>query len=314
MLTSREVLLIKPETTYNTDAAPTASADAVLVENLAWAHEGLRMNEQPATRPSLGKLKQLFGGTLMSVTFDVQLKGAGAAYSASVRPEVDAILRACGLAAAVDTTAGVEKITYTPASTGHESVTVYYYQDGVLFKLTGCRGNISFNGETGKSGMISVTLTGHVATPVDAALPTPTFDTAEPPQVLGSAFSVGGFSAVINALAFDLGNTVTTPPDSSASDGFGQVTITGRDVNGSLDPQAVTVATHDFVGRLRSGQEMALSFGSIGATQYNRYKISMPAIYYRDVSPEDRDGIRTYSVPFGAVESATDDEVSIVFD
>jgi len=313
LLTSREVLLIKTEGTYNVDANPTAASDAVLVENLAWAHEGLRMNEQPAVRPSLAALKQLFGGTLMTVTFDIAPKGAGAAYSASVRPESDAVLRACGLAAVVDATPGAEKVTYTPASTGQESVTAYYYQDGTLFKLTGCRGNINGNFETGKQGLISVTLTGHVSTPTDAALPAPTLDATVPQAIVGSAFSVGGFGAVINALSFDLGGKLSTPPDSSAADGFGEVTLTGRDVNGSMDPQAVSVATHPFIANLRGGTEMALNFGPIGAVQYNKYTIAMPKIYYRDVSPDDRDGIRAYSVPYGAVESTTDDEISIVF-
>jgi hypothetical protein len=314
MLTKRDVILAKIESVYNTDPTPVAATDAVFVENPAWSHAGARMIERKGTRPSLGQLKQLFGGTLLQVTFDMELKGAGSAYSSSVRPECDVLLRACGFAATVDTTGGSESVTYVPASSSHESCTIYYYQDGMLFKLTGCRGTVSFNFETGNKGMASFTITGHTATPTDSALPTPTYDSTTPPPFVNAGFSIDAFSAVINALAFDMGNKVATPADANATDGYGEIQIVDRDVNGSFDPEAELVATEDFIGNWRSGAAMVLDTGSIGSTQYNKYDLNMPAVSYRDVGPGDRDGVRTYELKYGAHESSGDDEITIVFD
>ena len=314
MLVNREVILVKTQTAAGSPATPSASTDAVLVESPNWGQEGLRMVERPAVRANIGTLKHLYAGMLRTVSFDVEMKGSGAAYSASVLPEMDALLGACGLGRTIDTTSGSETVTYKPASTGHEIVTINYYQDGMLMQLTDCRGEAEFKLEVGGRGMVSFKMTGHSPTPTDVSLVTPTYDSTVPPPVIGASFSVDSYSAVIANLAFALGNTVATPPDMNQSDGYSVPQITKRDVNGSFDPEAVTVATEAFEANLRSGKAMALTTGSIGSTQYNRYTISMPAISYRSMAPGDRDGVRTYEMGFGAAESSGDDEVSILFD
>ncbi len=306
-LVKREVLLLKIESTYNTDANPTAANDALLVENLSWSFEGLRMVERNPITGSLAKKKGIYAGSLVSVTFDVELKGSGVAGTA---PEVGQALRACGFG---ETVAVSTSVAYSPVSTGHESATIYYYEDGSLYKITGCRGTVSANLETGSAGKLSFTFTGHLASKSDTALVSPTYDSTVPAPLINVPFSVGGYSAVINALAFDVSNEITTPPSLSASDGFGEIRIAGRDVNGSFDPEAQAFATKDFINELQTGASLALSCGVIGSSAGNRIQIDMPAISYRELSPGDRDGIRTYEIGFGAHESTTDDEVTITF-
>ncbi|WP_444932401.1 hypothetical protein ACJJIF_22000 (plasmid) [Microbulbifer sp. SSSA002] len=70
----------------------------------------------------------------MEVTFNAELKGSGAA---GTPPEIAPLLRACGLAETI--TAGTS-VEYNLASEGHESITLYLYEDGSLYKLTGVRG------------------------------------------------------------------------------------------------------------------------------------------------------------------------------
>lgn len=315
MLVKREVILAKIESTYNTDPTPTEAADAILVEEPSWSHEGARMIERPAIRASLAPLQQIYGGTLKTVSFSCELKGPGSAYSASVAPEVDPLLRGCALAATLDATGGTETITYAPTSdnSNHESLTIYYYQDGTLHKLTGCRGNVSFSMEAGGRVMAQFTFTGHSVGPTDVTLVDPTYDSTTPPVFIGASVSVHSFSATIGSLSFDLSNQMVTPPDANASDGFGDIQIVGRDVNGSIDPEHQLVADEDFLGSWRSGTAGALQTGTIGGTQYNQVAISFPAAYYREVAPGDRDGIRTLDIGFGAVEDSGDDDVSIVF-
>lgn len=306
MLKNREVLLAKIETTYNTDPTPIAS-DAVLVENLSWSNEGLRMNERPAVRANLGKLKKIFGGRLLTVTFDCEIKGSG---SAGTAPEIGALLRACGMD---ETIVASTSVTYTPVSTGHESCTLYLYRDAKRFIVTGCRGNASFNLETGAQGKVSFTLTGHVSAETDTAMITPSYDSTVPVPVLSAGFSWDSYAAVISKLAFDMGNTVATPPNMNAADGYAAVQITGRDVTGSFDPEDTIVATQNWLADLVAGTSGILTTGVIGSTAGNRYQISMPATYIMDATPGDRDDITTYEIAFGAVESSGDDEVSLAF-
>jgi len=308
MLVNREIILAKIETTYGTDSIPVLATDAVLVENTSWSQEALRMNERPAVRPSLGMLQQVFGGRLMTITFDVEIKGGGGAVD--VPPEFGPLLRAVGFGETIN--AAVD-VTYDPVSTGVESVSIYYFQDGMQYRLVGCRGNVSFNLETGAQGKMSFTITGHVDAIADVVLGTPTYLAIAPVPVLGVAFTIGAFAAVINALTWDMSNIVAMPPDMSASDGFGEIQITRRDPNGSYDPEAELLATEDPHTDLTTDAALAIVVPVIGNVIGNRYKVDMPVVSYRDVSPGDRDGIRTYDIPFGMAESTGDDEVTIVF-
>lgn len=308
MLVNREIILAKVEATYGTDSIPVVGTDAMLVENISWSQEGLRMNERPAVRANIGMLQQVFGGRLMTLTFDVEIKGGGGAVD--VPPEFGPLLRAVGFGETINVATDV---TYEPVSTGAESITIYYFQDGIQYRLVGCRGNVSFNLETGALGKMTFTITGHVDAIADVALGDPTYLTIVPAAIINTAFSIGGFAAVINALTWDMGNTIAMPPDMSATDGFAEIQITQRDPNGSYDPEAELLAAENPHIDLTGDIAQAIAVPIIGPGIGNRYQIDMPAVSYRDLSPGDRDGVRTYDIPFGLAEATGDDEVSIVF-
>lgn len=307
MLKTRAVLLAKIETTYNTDPTPVANTNAILVENLAWSFEGARRAERAAVRNSLAPLKSLYGGSLMSITFDAEIKGSGAAGTA---PELGTLLRGCGFA---ETVVAATSVTYKPASSGHESVTFYLYEDGVRYIVTGCRGTVTASLQTGATGKFSFTFTGHFAGPADQSLATPTYNATVPPVLINVPFAIDSYSAVISKLDFDLGNTVATPDNIAATDGYGQIQITGRALTGSIDPEASLVAAYDWVTKWKSSGGYALTTGAIGATAGNKYTISMPAVVYTEMTSGDRDGILTREVSFMGVESSGDDELSIAF-
>jgi len=308
MLTNREVILAKIESVYNTDPTPTGASDAVLVESTSWSHEGARMIDRPLIKSTLGRPKQLFGGTLKQITFTCEMKGSGAAGTA---PEIGPLLRACGLG---ETIVASTSVTYAPVSTGFESVTIYYYQDGILHKLTGCRGNVTFDLTAGGVAKATFTMTGHEASPTDTTIATPTYDSTVPVPLLGlSSLAVQSYSAIIQQLAIDLANEISTPESMAATDGYGEIRITDRDVKGTLNPEMTLVATHDWVGKWKTAATGSLTTGAIGATGGNIITVSMPAVAYRELSPGDRSKVRTMEVGFGAAYSSGDDEISIAY-
>ena len=307
MLKRRSILAAKIEDTYGIDAGPTG-AHAMRVEELDLSlGEGARMLERPAHRGSLAPLKQVYGGALAALSFSVPLSGSGAA---GVAPEFGVLLKACGLSEDVIASTSV---TYAPSSdaSGHDSLTMAFYEDGTLYRLTGCRGTLSISAPAGEPARLSFTFTGHVDGPTDAALPTGTFDQTTPPTFRGASFTVDSFAATIASLTMDVQNQLATPPSVNAADGYAAIRITGRDVIGSIDPEKVLVATHDFIGKWRSGAVMALTTGVVGSTPGNRWRLDLPAISYREASRGDRDGIVTYELGFGASEAAGDDEFSL---
>lgn len=314
MLVNREVILAKTEVTYGTDSVPVEALDAMLVENINWSNESLRFNERPAVRASLGQLQGVYGGALRSIQFDVELKGSGVDPSSTATPpEFAPLLRACAM---TETIIAVTSVGYQPESDPalHESITIYYFQDGIRYDLLGCRGNVSFNFETGAIAKMSFTFTGHLVGPADVALASPTVLSVVPEALISVPFTIGGFAAIINAVTTDLSNTIAMPPDMAASDGFGEVQITERDVSGSYDPEAELVAVDNPGSDFVNGVAQAVSIGPIGGTAGNIIDVDYPAAYYRDIAPGDRDGIRTYDIPFGAAEATPpDDEIVLLF-
>lgn len=308
MLVKRELILLKIESAYNTDALPVAGTDALLVGNPSWTHEGARMIDRNLIRSSLDTPQKLYGGSLMSVSFEVEMKGSG---TIDAPPEMGAALRACGFGETITLSTSV---AYKPVSTALESATIYYYQDGKRHVLTGCLGNVTFNWTTGSVPMATFTFTGHIGTPTDVPLPAGTFDSTVPLTLRGlSSFVIGGYAAVINALEFSMNNEIATPPSIGAPDGYGQVRIVSRDVSGSFDPEDVLLATKDFIAEWKAGTTSALDTGEHGTAVGNRIRIQHPAVAYRDISQADRDAVRTLGIGYGAGISAGDDEVTITF-
>jgi hypothetical protein len=301
----REAILLKIETTQGTDAVPTGADDAILVEDPSWSFAGARMVERNPVRSALGRLQAVYAGTLIEVSFKVEIKGSGAAGTA---PEIGQALRACGID---ETIVASTSVTYAPVSTGHESASIYYYEDGSLYKILGAIGTVSFSLETGAIGYAEFTFTGHYGGLTDAALPSLTFDSTVPPAILGASFSALGYASAINSLSLDVANEVVTPASMSDAEGYGDVLIVDRDPAGSFDPQAELVATEAFVADWKAGTAGAIQTGAIGSTAGNIYALSMPTSHYREIAPGDRDSMRTYDIGFGA--HGDDSAFSIAF-
>lgn len=310
-LIHREIILAKLEVTYGTDPVPTAAANAVLVQALSWSHAGLRMEKRPAIRVSNAPIQDVYGGSLRTVTFQCDLKGSGAAGTA---PEFDALLQSCGMASTVVASTSV---TYAPISTpaSQVSCTIYYYEDGSLCKITGVRGAYEIDLKAGAVGKIKFTMTGHWAAVTDVALPTPTYITTVPPALLNVPATLGAYSPVLETLNIKSGVKVEMPPSMGATDGYGQIFISARAITGTMDPQADTVANFADIADMTAGTTIALTTGVMGSAAGNKIDISCPAIFFTDVKPGNRNGIRTHSINFNALENGgtQDNDISIAF-
>jgi len=307
MIKTRKVLLAKVEGTYGTDSVPVVATDSILVENLEFSYDGARMAERNATRASLGKLKPIFAGTLGQVTFDVEIKGSGAAGTA---PELGVLLKGCGFA---ETVVAVTSVTYKHASSTHASLSMYFFEDGLKYIMTGARGSVSLGLKTGETGKLSFTFTGHVATATDVALAVAVYNATVPVPVIGAGFTMDSYAAVISKLDCDWGIEIAKPDSINATDGYGEIRITGRAVTGSVDPEAVLAAAYNFVTKWKSSAAYALTTGAIGSAAGNIYTVTMPAITYTELGSGDREGILTRELKFVAAESSGDDEVAIAF-
>lgn len=303
-------IFAKLESTFGTFATP-AGTDVIQVANLkANPAENLRWIEREIIRSSLNPEQGVYGGALFGFEFDVELKGSGTAGTA---PRLGRLLRACGMQ---ETVVAVTSVTYRPLSTlsSHEGVSIGYQAGGVYRTAKGCRGTFSLAAGAGQTGKLSFKLVGHINTEADAAAPTPTVETTRPPAFLGAAFQVGGYTAAIEQITFDIANTIAMAPDPNGTDGYGEVRVTARKSAGKFNPEAQLIATKDWVGLFRAGTQQAIQTGAIGPTAGNKWALTMGQAYFTNVPYGEREALLTHEIEYGAAETASlDDEVSLQF-
>lgn len=303
--TSNEVVYFKTEVTYNTDPTPTTT-DAILVRNVQMSPEGARMNARGAVRASIGQLQEIYGGQLKRITFEVEVKGTTAA---GVAPEWGPLVEACGFE---ETIVAVTSATYNPESAAHESGTMYYYEGGVkLHILTGCRGTFRLATDAGGIAFFYFDFVGHYTEPTDVSIPAPTYDATVPRAAVGMAISINGVTAIIaKSWEWSLNNVVAMPPSIAATDGYGEILITSRDIRGQTVIETELDAVIDVDALWSAGTKFAWGSGTLGSVAGNRVVVSTPSssTYLTNTTLGEADGLRLRTL-----ELAVDDAVSSAF-
>lgn len=305
-----EAAFAKIESTYGTDPTPVAGTDAFLFSNLQIVpFERLRMYQRPAVRASLGNLQQIYGGSLGAVRFDAELKGAA---SAGTAPEIGPLLRACGMG---QTIVGGTSVTYAPVSTGLESVTIYGFEFGrVRHIFSGCRGDVRILFRPGEPPMCSFEFVGKRGTVTDQTQPVPTISSIVPIAVKGLSATIGGVSGlVINEFEFATNNVLAADGNVNDAEGYGQVTITARDVTLALLKHSELIATINPYADITAGTARAFASGVLGSTAGNRVALNCAQMHYRGVELGESEGFRNKRITFGCHEAAADSDFSLAF-
>lgn len=114
MLFRKKMILAKLESSYATDPTPTASANAILTKDLqinTFQGSTVDLNYD---KIYLGGDKQIYTGPHTTISFNVDLAGAGAAGTA---PAYGTLLRACGMEEVVNASAVADTAQSGAAST-----------------------------------------------------------------------------------------------------------------------------------------------------------------------------------------------------
>lgn len=305
MLTRKAVILAKVESAYGTDAVPVAATDAILCSEPQIKPIGKRL-DRDHVRASISPLQPLMIGEMYEVTFVTEIKGSGTAGTA---PEIAPLFLGCGMA---ETVVASTSVAYDPVSASFDSLSIYFYRDGLMHKVLGARGTFQAVVESSEYGKISWTFQGLYAGPADVALVTGTFNAQLPPICVATTFTMGGYTPVAKKVMVSLNNAMGRRDDMTQSTGLKEIIITQRETKGSFDPESVLIATKDFWSEWSASTAQALSC-IIGATTGNIYEISGPKCVYDDISYGDRDGLLTLEIPFTMGMDTGDDEIQFIF-
>lgn len=307
-LIRKSLILSKIESTYGTDSTP-GGTEAIQVKNLSVTPMASDTVSRDLIRPYLGASEQLLAMTRVECSFSVELAGSGTAGTA---PKYDALLRACGLDSTIVPATSVE---YTPVSDAFESATIYYNIDGILHKLTGCRGTFVINCAVNEIPTIDFSMTGIYNSPTDTAAPSVTYSNQATPLVFKNGnttnFQLYSYAGCLQSVSFDIANATVYRELVGCTK---SVLITDRQSNGSVTMELPTIAQKDyFTAALTDGTTGNLQF-THGTTAGNRVALTCDQVDIGDVSYEESDGIAMITMPYTALPTtAGNDEVSLTF-
>jgi hypothetical protein len=308
------LILAKIETTVGTDAVPTPAANAILVSN-----QNIETNynniDRALIRSYFGASEHLAGTRFVQITFDVELSGSSTAGTA---PAYGPLLRMCGMAETV--TAG-QRVEYNPITNALEAGTIYYYDDGVLHKALGCRGNIEFKAGLGERPLLSYSMIGIDGGVTASANPNGTFTAFRKPVVvtdasagditLGCTYATGalagGTTYKSRGLQINLGNDVKHV----ALLGGEEADITGRESTGSCELMLSAAEEVAFMASINASDTVSLGF-TLGTTAGNRVLIHAPAVQRINPKKIDYEGRRLIGMDLRLLPNAGNDELRLV--
>ena len=309
LLSRKRLILAETETTYGTDPTPSESSNAILVRNVEVTPLETETVNRELIRPFLGQADQLLAQTRILINFEVELAGSGTAGTA---PAYGPLLEACRCTETVD--AGVS-VTYAPNSdAAPSSVTIYFNNDGVLHKATGCRGTFTLNCEVGQIPFISFEMTGIYNAPSDSAISGPTYSNQADPLIFKngntSSFSVFSYAGALQSLSFEAANEVIYR---ELVGGTKSIDVVNRAPSGECVVEATTIATHDFFSDATGSSTGNLTFQH-GSTGGNIVTFTAGQIDLGGPSYNDADGIQMLTLPYIATPtSAGNNEFSLVY-
>jgi hypothetical protein len=312
---------MKVEGTYGTDvfAGTYTAADIMPCFNIAPAPT-LEEIENLALSGDIGRLPSGIGRELAGVTFEAFVRGAGVAYSASVKPELDRALQACGLSSTFSGTAGSEIVTYQPTA-APSSYTIYVVQEnGSTLKMAGCFGDVDFTMRAG--GIISARFSfqGLLVDEADVAFVGGAIAGTPPyPTVKSAGFQIdtGNYAPRIGTVGFRMGNVLQAVPSINAAGGVAGFFIADRRPLLTIDPESAPVATFAWFTKHKAGTLMDCDF-TVGGVQYNKMRPKFNAALAAGLqivqrSWGSRDGLTAFPTTLLATISAGNDDFSIVF-
>jgi len=309
LLSRRQLLLAEAEVSYGVDPTPSASTNAILVRNIEVTPLEADTVNRELIRPYLGQSEQLLAQTRVLINFEVELAGSGTAGTA---PAYGPLLEACAM---TETVVASTSVTYAPNSDAAPgSATIYFNNDGVLHKATGCRGTFTLNGAVGEIPTIAFEFTGIYSSPTDVSISSPTYSNQADPVVFKNGnttgFQVFSYAGALQSFSLEMANEIAYI---ERVGGTKQAIITNRAPSGEVLIEAVTMATHNFFDDATGTSTGNLTFQH-GQTAGNIVTFTASQIDLGNPSYSDEDGIQLLTLPYIATPTDSgNDELELVY-
>lgn len=303
----KRIVLPKIEETYGEDSSPTGASRVITTSDFTWTpYQGDTATRERST-DNFGARAEINVGPNASLQFSVPLAGSGTVGTA---PVFGPLLRACGMTETTDTSS----VIYQPATDNPESVSIYYFMDGIKQALLGARGTVTVSADAGGLPTLQFTMTGLYNKPTSAtpsSLGSVTQADEIPVNKQNSVGSVHGFEACLSGMSLDLGNTVNYFNRVNCE----SVDITGRSVTGSVTIDAVRPDVQDYFTAMESHNGVTLAPVTMthGQTAGNIVEIAGQYVQLSSLSMGDDNGRAQFQMDTLYLYDQGDDELTLTF-
>lgn len=312
----RCIILLKLESTYGVDPTPTGAANALLISNQTVTPLNAQNVPREIVRGFFGASEELVGTGFKEVAFDLEIQSSGAAGTA---PACGAALRASAFAEAVTASTRVE---YTPITNSLESATIYYYDDGVLHKLLGARGNVEVMMGVGERPVFRFSFIGLDGGDTAVSNPTGTFTAWKAPAVIndantgdltfGGTYSAGAISGGTaypsRGLSINMGNVANFTP----LVGGETIDMSDRAASGHVDLDLTAAQEVSFMAEVKANTLTSMSMLH-GLTAGYKTLIYAPGVQKINPTKQEVNGKRLCGYDLRVTPVAGNDELRIVF-
>lgn len=308
------VVTAKLEATPGVDAGPTGADNAMLISEMTITPLDAQNIARNNIKGYFGLDEELVGPNSVRCSFTVELSGSGAA---ATPPAWGVLLLGCAVAEASLTTPA--RVEYTPVTDDLKTLSIHYYDAGVLHKLLGAMGNVTLSAKAGErptlkfdfigtDGGIAVGSTTGVYTawkkPVAIKMSNVT-DIA-----LGAAYAAGALSAGTvypsTGLEIMLGNAVEFDATLSSE----TVDISDRQVTGKTELELTPAQEVAFMANVKDNVTQGLGF-VIGTAAGSKIIIHAPNVQLTNPTKVDRKGKRWIGYDLRLIPVAGNDELRL---
>lgn len=302
-----KAVMAKAEVTYATDSVPTGAANAILCKtDVRFTPLESERVPREVIQAYMGHQQDLPVATRCMLEIDVEAAGAGGAVDAV--PAWGVLFKGCGFAETVNAAVSV---VYAPISTGFQSLSIYFNQDGVLHKLLGCRGSASMKFTPRGIPYFTFRFLGLYGGVTDAALTAQTVTGFKVPKPVNKVntptFTLHAYAGLLYDLSVDMANELVYRNMVGRED----VVITDRKPTGSVEIEDTLIAEKDWYTLAAAATLGAMQLIH-GVGVGNIVQLDAPAVELGDPTPTNRDGVVGTQMPLRVTPtSAGNNELTV---
>lgn len=313
----KTLILAKVEATSGTDAVPTGAANAIKAFDMSITPLEMNAISVNVMAGWFGAAMSFPGASCVKCTFSILLAGAGVAATA---PAWGTLLQGC---ASAETTGLLtpNRVEYLPATDAIKTLTIYYYDDGLLHKLVGCMGNPKLSAKVNEVPKLTFDFVGLEGGAVAASNVVATLTPWKDPVAitkanvtdinLGCSYATGvltgGTAYNSTGLTMDWGSAPKFTPMLTTED----VIFDDRKIKGAFSLELSAAQEVAMIAQIKARTVQSMGF-VMGTVSGNKIMLHAPSMVLKAYKKEELNGKRLCGFDFELDPLGGNDELRIV--